>query len=122
MPLSIDEFEFILDKNGNFLKKRHEKPMMLQERFSKYLNMKTETLGINLPKPSADSVILKVKEFFYDPEADPTFANWSEKCGDIFRNYLDCIPDDITFKLLLRKLEPVENEKCPRIISNLQFD
>lgn len=32
--------------------------MMLQERFSEYMNMKTEVLDISLPKPPADSLVL----------------------------------------------------------------
>ncbi|KAM3187969.1 hypothetical protein ACTXT7_001204 [Hymenolepis weldensis] len=40
--------------------------------------MKTETLGISSPKPSADSLVLQVSEVHCDLEADQTFPDWFE--------------------------------------------
>lgn len=44
--------------------------MMLQKRFFRFMNMKTETLDITLSKPSTHSLVLQVRDLHSDPEAD----------------------------------------------------
>lgn len=51
------------DRPELVLKKWQESFSMLQERFSKFTNMKTETLDISLLKPSADSLVVDGFQF-----------------------------------------------------------
>lgn len=64
----------------SMLQKQQEILMMLQERFSKFMNVNTEASDISLLKPSADSLVLQVNEFHNDPEVHGTFAN---KCESV---------------------------------------
>lgn len=81
MSFNIDEFDLLLKRNELFLRKQYEfykllakkqleSLLLLQERFYKFLNMKSETLDIFLLKPSTDSLVLQVNELLYDLEAD----------------------------------------------------
>lgn len=54
--------------------------MLLQGRFSKFINMITETLDISLIKLSPDPLFLQVHVFHYDLEVDQTFPNWFKMC------------------------------------------
>ncbi|VUZ52307.1 unnamed protein product [Hymenolepis diminuta] len=119
MPLNIDEFELILKKNKLFLKKTPQSLMMLQEN--------TDTTSFSPPKQSTDSLVLQVNEFHHDLKVGQTFANWFEKCEDIFQNGLAHVPDNVKVRPLLRKLGVAENEGFeyvihPRTISDPTFD
>ncbi|KAM3179892.1 hypothetical protein ACTXT7_017394 [Hymenolepis weldensis] len=64
-----------------------------------------ETLHICLSMLStADSLVLQVNEFHYDPESDGTSANWFGECKDIIRNDPADIPDGEKVGLLLGEL------------------
>lgn len=84
--------------------------MALHERFSKCMEMKTQTLDYCLTKSSADSPILQINGFHYDLEADQTLANSFEKCENVLRNDLGNIPDDIKVRLLLQTIGFTKNE------------
>ncbi|KAM3179807.1 hypothetical protein ACTXT7_017558 [Hymenolepis weldensis] len=99
---------------------------MLQEQFSEFVNIKTETLDISLLKSSADSWILQASESHIDPETLPTVANWLEECANISRNDFADMSEDVQSRLVLWRLDTAENEKLndfihPRTILNLDL-
>ncbi|KAM3187243.1 hypothetical protein ACTXT7_002681 [Hymenolepis weldensis] len=62
-------------RHEELLKKQQKNLTIFQERFSKFMKVKTEIMDICLPKQSADSLVLQVNEVHYDPEVDQTFKD-----------------------------------------------
>lgn len=57
---------------------------MLLEKFFKIMNMEITNKDISSLTPSAEFLVQQVSEFHYHPEADKTFTNWLEECGNVF--------------------------------------
>lgn len=68
--------------------------MMLQENFSKIMNMKNDNSDSSSLKPTVESLAPQVSEFYYDPESNRVFLK--------SQGGRDCTSDSYTylFKLI----------------------
>lgn len=77
----------------------------------KCMNSETESLTRLLFQPSIESPVLQANKLYTNLQCNQTAYNWYKNCEDTFWSDLADIPDDEKVKLLLWKLETVENEK-----------
>ena len=88
---------------------------MLLEKLSVNMSIKTDPSNPSEPKPSPESLIQQICEFF-DPDFELTFESWSQKCEDIFHVDLEHVRKHKKVRLLLRKLGTVEHERFINLI------
>lgn len=67
------------------LKKQHENLVMRQKRYSRFIIIKIETLGISLAKPLAESPVPEINKFYYKPEANQVSADRFDMCKDFLK-------------------------------------
>lgn len=72
--------------------------------------MEIETSDISLHKPSVESLVLRINEFYYDTDAGQAFANWFEGVRIFFRSIL-LISQMNKNSLLLRRIRSVKNKR-----------